>query len=151
MGLVILLLIVVPVVELYVMVQVAHAFGFWEMLAALVLASLAGVWVMRYAGFRAWRRMTRAGIAGEPIGREAANSALVFLAGVLLFVPGFVTAALGLLLLLPPVRALVRNRFQRRFASATRRGRVITATYDRTNGWRGPNDRPPGPPRGELE
>src|SRR5687768_9684566 len=139
MGLILVLFLVVPAIELVVMILVAQEFGVWEMLGVLLLLSLLGVGVMRYAGFRAWRRMTHAGLAGEPIGRQAADSALVFLAGVLLFVPGFVTGALGLLLLLPPVRALVRGRFQRRFAAATRQGRIITATYDR-RGWNGSHD-----------
>lgn len=150
MGLVILLLVVLPIAELYVMVQVAQAFGFWEMLGALVLLSLAGIWVMRYAGFRAWRRMLHAGVAGDPVGVQAPDSALVFLAGLLLAVPGFITAGFGLLLLLPPVRALVRSRFQRRFAAARRSGRVITVTYDR-DGRPGHEPHAGPPPRGELE
>ena len=74
--------------------------------ASLLIAAVAGVLVMRMA----WRRRPR-----------TPDSALLMLAGVLLLVPGFVSDAAGLLLLLPPVRALIRSwigqRVERRLAS----------------------------------
>lgn len=95
-----------PILELYVGSLVVEAVGFSTATLLLLIAAVAGVLVMRMA----WRRRPR-----------TSDSALLMFAGVLLLLPGFVSDAVGLLLLLPPVRALVRTwiglRVERRLAS----------------------------------
>src|SRR5213592_4093575 len=104
------LLVVVPAVEIYVFVQVAHALGLGVALLLVLAFSLLGLYAMRRAGSSWWRALrgsTPAGgavVVSRPDGVRAARAALLFLAGLLLFLPGFVTDALGLVLLLPPVR-----------------------------------------------
>ena len=91
--LVVLLLIAVPIAELYVGSVVVENYGFGPALLALLLAALVGIWVLRIA----WRRRPR-----------GADNALLVVAGLLLLFPGFITDVLGLVLLLPPVRALLK-------------------------------------------
>jgi len=91
--LVILLLIAVPIAELYVGSVVVDRFGFGPALLALLVSALLGLWVLRTA----WRRRPR-----------GADNALLVVAGLLLLFPGYITDALGLILLLPPVRALLK-------------------------------------------
>jgi UPF0716 protein FxsA len=123
-GPLVLLLIVVPIAELYVIIQVGHVLGVVNTLALLVLISFTGAWLMKREGLSNWRRAQRQVDAGVVPGKEPVDGALIVLAGALLVAPGFITDALGLLLLLPPVRAGVRSfsrrRLQRRVYSLQR-------------------------------
>jgi UPF0716 protein FxsA len=116
----VLIFIVLPIAELYVIIQVGHVLGVVNTLALLVLISFAGAWLMKREGLNTWRRAQRQVDAGVVPGRELVDGALILLAGALLLAPGFITDALGLLLLLPPVRAAVRaftrQRIERRVA-----------------------------------
>jgi UPF0716 protein FxsA len=120
LGPLVLLFIVVPIVELYVIVQVGHVLGVFNTLALLVLISFLGAWLMKREGLNTWRRAQRQIETGVVPGRELVDGALIVLAGALLLAPGFVTDAVGLLLLLPPVRIAVRgfarHRLERRVA-----------------------------------
>lgn len=118
LGPLVLLFILVPILELYVIIQVGHVLGVVTTLALLVLISFVGAWLMKREGMSTWRRAQRQVDAGVVPGRELVDGALILLAGALLLAPGFITDAIGLLLLLPPVRAAVRaftrHRIERR-------------------------------------
>jgi UPF0716 protein FxsA len=103
-----LIFIVAPIIELYVIVQVASAIGVLPTVALIVLSSVMGAWLVKVEGLGVLRRMGQTLDAGQLPTDEAVNGLLVVLGGVLMFLPGFVSSAIGLLLLLPPVRALLR-------------------------------------------
>jgi len=107
--LLILLFIVVPLVELYVIIQVGQAIGALPTIALLLLDSLLGSWLLRAQGRTVWRRFREALAAGRPPARETVDGALVIVGGALMLAPGFITDAFGVLLLLPPTRELVRR------------------------------------------
>ena len=94
--------------EIWVALQVAHHIGGLATIGLLLLISLSGPWLVRRQGAGVWRRASLRLSDGEVPGREAADGGLLLLAGVLLTFPGFITGALGALLLLGPVRRLVR-------------------------------------------
>jgi UPF0716 family protein affecting phage T7 exclusion len=104
------LFVVVPIIEIYVFVVVAGAIGFFPALAALLAVCFFGVWLVKREGVGVLRRMRTTVDRGEVPTREVVDGGLLVVAGTLCIVPGFVTGALGLLLLLPPLRAFVRNR-----------------------------------------
>lgn len=139
MGKVLLGLLVGAIIELYAVILVAGWIGFWSMLGLLVLVSLVGVSVIRWAGVRTMHRYAAASVTNQPTGKQVADGALLLAAGVLLAIPGFVSGVFGLLLLLPPVRALVRGRMSKRVTSGVGRfgsrfgmqGSTIIATYQR--------------------
>ena len=108
--------IVVPLAEIYVIVQVGQAIGAWWTVAALLAESLLGAWLVRREGLKAWRHLVAELAQGRPPTRAAADGGLVLLGGLLLLTPGFISDILGLLLLLPPTRAVVRAILVRRFA-----------------------------------
>jgi UPF0716 protein FxsA len=112
-----LLLIAVPVIEVFVLIEVAHAIGWLAALLLFTGASLLGMRLVRIEGRAAIQRV-RLAVSGhrEPAG-TALDGALRFLGSVLLAVPGFVTDALGALLLLRPTRALTRRWISRRYAT----------------------------------
>ncbi len=95
------LLIVVPIVEIAVAIQVAHHIGGLQTILLLIALSLGGVWLAKLAGFGVLARMRGQVARGVVPGNEMLDGVLVFVAGVLLLVPGFVTGIIGLVLLDP--------------------------------------------------
>jgi len=107
--------IVVPIVEIYVIVQVGHAIGFLNTFGLLLIFSIGGAWLARHEGFFVIQRVRERLDRGELPGKELLDGLLVLTGGILLLVPGFVTDAVGLVVLFPPTRALFRRLLQRRF------------------------------------
>jgi UPF0716 protein FxsA len=116
------LFIAVPILELYVIVKVGGLIGIWPTLALLFGVSLLGATLLRHQGRGAWQRFNRAIAERRFPGREVADGLMITVGGVLLLTPGFITDAVGLLLLLPPTRAIGRRLLQayvgRRFVVA---------------------------------
>src|SRR3954469_9592476 len=110
----VLLFIAVPLAELAVIIQVGQAIGVWWTIGLLLLDSILGSWLMRHQGRSAWRRFNAALQEGRVPTREVLDGALVIFGGALLLTPGFITDILGIVLLLPPTRALVRGVVARR-------------------------------------
>jgi UPF0716 protein FxsA len=124
--LLILLFIVVPIAELAVIIQVGGLIGVWPTIAILVADSVLGSVLMRSQGRVAWRRFNLAVQEGRPPAREVADGALIIFGGALLLTPGFLTDILGIALLLPPTRAIVRRVLLR---TATRRMASSVASF----------------------
>jgi UPF0716 protein FxsA len=110
MPLVLLLALLVggAVLEVWVAVQVADLIGALPVVLLLLGSAILGGRVLSRGTVRAWRRVADASRSGERVGRSVLDAGLVVVAGALLLLPGLVSGALGLLLLLPPVRAMVR-------------------------------------------
>ncbi len=109
MGVVLFVLfIVVPIIELVVIIQVGQAIGALNTIALLILVGVVGAWLAKREGIAVYKRFRRQVESGVVPGKEIADGFMILLAGALLVTPGFVTDVLGLLLLLPPVRAAIR-------------------------------------------
>lgn len=104
----ILLFLVLPLLEVYVLVQVGQALGAGWTILLLVASAVLGAWLVRREGARAWRMLGEALGEGRMPTRELADGALVLLGGLLLVLPGFVSDVAGLLLVLSPTRAVAR-------------------------------------------
>ena len=107
--LLVVLFLVMPLVELYVILQVGGLIGVLPTIVLLLLASFLGAWLVRREGAKAWAAFRRALDEGRVPARETADGALVILGGALLLTPGFVTDVVGLLCVAPPTRAMVRG------------------------------------------
>lgn len=112
----VLLFVVGPIVELYVIIQVAHVIGGWETIALLLIESALGAWLMKRQGRGAWRRIQSQLQNHQLPTKELVDGALIIFAGALMLTPGFLTDVLGFVLLIPPTRAVVRALLMRRFA-----------------------------------
>lgn len=134
------LLVVVPLVELAVFVKVSEAIGVLDTVGILVLVSLVGVWMVKRQGLGAWQRLRADLDGGRVPAATMVDGLLVLAAGALLIVPGFVTDAVGLVLLVPAARGGVRRRLGRRFE---RRVRVSSVVLNRER-----HDRPASPSGG---
>lgn len=129
-------LILVPVLELYLLIQVGSEIGALAVMGLLLATAAAGLLLLRYQGFSLVRRAQAAVARGELPARELLDGLLVLAAGLLLVFPGFLTDVLALALLLPWLRAAVLRRLaavraRRQPADEPRRPRVIEGEYRR--------------------
>ena len=109
MAILVALFIVVPIVELYVIIQIGSLIGVWPTIALLIADALLGSLLLRHQGRDAWRRFNTALAERRFPGREVADGLLIAVGGTLLLTPGFVTDIFGLIFLIPPTRAIVRR------------------------------------------
>lgn len=127
----VLVFIVLPIAELYVIYLVGDSIGVVWTILLLAADSVIGSLLLRSQGRMAWRRLNEALAAGRVPHREVQDGVLVIFGGAFLITPGFITDVLGLLMLLPPTRPLVRRlvmraltrRVERRVTEARRRPR----------------------------
>ena len=136
----VLLFIVLPIAELYVIIQIGGAIGVLPTLAILIADSLIGAALARSQSRAAWERFNRALGEGRVPGREVFDGAMIILGGALLLTPGFITDVFGILLLLPPTRAALRTFLSR--TVARRAGFAWRVTSFGAARARGPRRRP---------
>src|SRR3954454_9019125 len=103
------LFILVPLVEIFVIIEVGRAIGAWWTVLLLVADSIFGAWLIRHEGSRAWQGLQDALQSGRMPARELADGALILVGGTLMLAPGFVTDAFGILMILPLTRPLWRR------------------------------------------
>ena len=120
LGWLFLIFLVLPIAELAVILQVGQLIGPWYTILLLLAVSAAGAWLVKREGLGVIRRFRRQLDAGAIPGKELADGVLILFAGALLLTPGFITDCVGLLLLMPPVRAVIRASVLRRFAVRVR-------------------------------
>ena len=109
LALFVVLLVAIPIAEVYVLVQVGERIGVIPTVLILVVEAILGAWLMRREGARAWRALDDAFRGGRIPTGELADAALVLVGGVLLMLPGFLTDVLGLFFLIPFTRPFARK------------------------------------------
>lgn len=114
MGIFFLLLIVYPFIELYALIKIGSALGVFTALLGLFALSVIGASVLRRSGTKAWRKFGDEIAKGNDPSARLVDGVVVLAAGILLVMPGYVTGAIGLLLLLPPFRVVLRGMVRRR-------------------------------------
>lgn len=101
--------IAIPIAEVWVVSTIGGLIGLWPTLALIVVSAVAGALLMRHEGSKAWAALVNAFGTGQlPTGRLA-DAALVLVGGILLMLPGFLTDLLGLIMILPFTRPLIRR------------------------------------------
>jgi UPF0716 protein FxsA len=108
------LLVILPLAEFSTLVWVAHQVGVFPMLVLLFAVSIFGAALAKRVGIEVWRRFRATLAAGDVPSGEVFDGALVLVAAAILLVPGFITDVIGLLLLIPFVRSMVKWAFWRR-------------------------------------
>jgi UPF0716 protein FxsA len=106
--------ILVPLAELYVILRVGDAIGVGWTILLLVADSVLGSLLLRSQGRSVWRRFNATLTEGRMPHREVVDGVLIVFGGAFLLTPGFLTDIVGLLLLIPPTRALIRPLVMRR-------------------------------------
>ena len=122
---------VVPILDIYVIIQVGQVIGAWWTVLLLVADSMFGAWLLKREGIRAWGALQSTLSEGRLPGRELADGALIVFGGALMLAPGFLTDIVGLLAIMPVTRPGAR-----RILTAAVSRRVVVVR----------NARRPGPP-----
>jgi UPF0716 protein FxsA len=130
--------VVVPILEIYVIIQVGQVIGAWWTILLLIADSIFGSWLIKHEGRRAWQALTTTIQSGRMPAAELADGALILVGGTLMLSPGFVTDLFGIVLILPFTRPVAR--------------RILTGVVSRRLlGPRRPGPGPQGPVvRGEV-
>jgi UPF0716 protein FxsA len=143
------LFIALPLAELYVILKVGDAIGAVWTILLLAADSVLGSVLLRAQGRSVWRRFNNALAEGKMPHREVIDGVLVIFGGAFLITPGFITDIVGLLLLLPPTRSLIRSQVVRRLGrrvavgGEARFGRRRPPGYDVEGTAREYDDAPP--------
>ncbi|MGL5810068.1 MAG: FxsA family protein [Nocardioides sp.] len=134
----------VPLLEIFVLIQVGQVIGAWWTIVLLIADSIFGGWLVKREGRRAWRALTDALNHGRMPARELADGGLILVGGTLMLTPGFVTDLVGMLLILPFTRPIARGALTRYLAA-----RIVTPPFSGPSSapFSGPNSGT-GPDRG---
>jgi UPF0716 protein FxsA len=127
-----------PLLEIYVLIQVGQVIGPWWTILLLIADSILGGWLIRREGRRAWQALTAALNSGHMPAKELADGALILVGGTLMLSPGFVTDALGILLILPLTRPVARRLLTRVVTKRLVAGRIAHRMDGREEPRRGP-------------
>jgi UPF0716 protein FxsA len=155
-GIIFLLLVATPIVEIFLFIKAGEAFGLWPTIGAVIVTALLGTVLLRQQGFSVLRSVQASVDAGRAPVTEAFHGFCIVIGGALLLTPGFLTDAVGFALLTPPVRAVLARWLG---AYAARRVQVNMGS---TTSWEGqgndgfgpnqggrPGSRPQGAPPGD--
>jgi UPF0716 protein FxsA len=132
-----LLFTLIPLVELWLLVKLSGVFGFWTTIALVLGTGMAGAALARWQGFQVIQRVQSQMREGMLPAQAIGDGVLIFAAGLLLITPGILTDALGLALLIPPLRKLVLQGVRHWFTTHVR---VQTHTFYADS----PGAQPPG-------
>ncbi|MBX6385314.1 MAG: FxsA family protein [Microbispora sp.] len=134
---------VVPVLEIWFLIQVGSVIGGWETVALLIADSILGSWLLRREGRRAWAALRMAIESGRMPDRELADGALIVAGGALLLTPGFLSDVFGFFMILPVTRPIARRWLSwflgRRVRSLAARS-PYAPLFDETAGFGGAED-----------
>jgi UPF0716 protein FxsA len=108
-----LIVIGVPMIEIYVMIQVGSEIGAFSTIALAILTAIVGIWLVRHQGFGLLMRVREMPERGAVPALEVLDGALLLVAGLFLLLPGFLTDTIGFLLLVPPLRHWIVGRYVR--------------------------------------
>ncbi len=100
-----------PLIELYVLIRVGARIGAFSTIALCVLTAVVGGFLIRWQGWQTLMEAQRRIAMGYPPAAEMLHGAMLVLAGVMLFTPGFISDTLGFLLLVPAVRRAIIRRW----------------------------------------
>jgi UPF0716 protein FxsA len=124
-----LLLLLLPIAEIWLLVQIGARIGVLPTLIMLIATAMIGFRLARAEGLRVLEKVQRSLQEGRPPEQELMATFLVFVGGVLLIVPGVITDVAGVLLLLPPTRAVIARLLRRRWEKAVRAGRMVVEVH----------------------
>jgi UPF0716 protein FxsA len=125
------LFILIPLLELYVLFKISGTLGAFQTVALVVLTALLGVVIARIEGLRKLQQIKQSLSQGIVPAEEIVDGLLIFVAGILLIIPGVLTDLFALVLLIPYTRTLFKRWLRRRFDRMVATGNVRLHYYGR--------------------
>jgi UPF0716 protein FxsA len=108
-GVLAVLFVVIPLVEIYLLIQVGQVIGVWWTILLLIADSILGSYLVKHEGGRAWEALRQAIESHKMPAKELADGALILIGGTLLLTPGFLSDVVGFFCILPFTRPLARR------------------------------------------
>jgi UPF0716 protein FxsA len=102
-----LVLLIVPIIEIYLLIEIGGLIGFFPTLFLIIFTAVLGTWLLRQQGFATWQRFQEALAKGEVPTYEMIEGPILLIGGVLLIAPGFFTDMLGFACLIPQLRRTI--------------------------------------------
>lgn len=120
-----LLLIGLPIAEIMLFVKASGVIGWWSVIGLTILTAVLGTALIRVQGFQALHQLRASTTDGKVPVEPVVDGVFLLIAAPLMMTPGFITDAIGFLLLVPPVRHEIARYALRRFKRAAEEGRVM--------------------------
>jgi UPF0716 protein FxsA len=121
-GILLALFVGVPLLDTVTLVIVGRVFGFWPTVAVVILSGVIGAQLARRQGLAVWRSLQADLAAGRVPAQGLMDCVLILIAGGMMIAPGFLTDIAALLLLLPPVRSVIKGWARRRLEKMLQQG-----------------------------
>ncbi|MDH4420764.1 MULTISPECIES: FxsA family protein [Bacillus] len=102
------LLILIPAIEITVLIGSSHLIGLWSTFAMIIFTGVVGVYLAKRQGFKVLREIQSKLNRGEMPGESVLDGIFVFVGGILLVLPGYVTDVMGFIFVIPVTRALLK-------------------------------------------
>lgn len=139
----------IPVTELALLIWLGSRLGFWQTLAIVIITGITGASLAKWQGFKVWNEIQSEMSQGHMPASRLIDGAFIFVAGLLMLTPGFLTDIAGVLLLVPPVRACIKERIRRWLQEKIRRGQIRMSLSGfepplEPPSWNGDGDSQPG-------
>ncbi|MBF0521883.1 MAG: FxsA family protein [Candidatus Omnitrophica bacterium] len=118
-------LIILPILEIIILVKVSAMIGALNVIFILILTAILGSFLARLQGFFVFQKIQQTLNEGAMPSAELLDGVLIWLGGILLVVPGFITDVFGLILLLPPTRFIVNFFLKRKLNKMMQQGQTV--------------------------
>ena len=116
MNTALLLIILIPLVEIYLFIKIGSQIGAFNTISLILLTALLGVWYARYEGFNTLKSGISQIMKNEVPLYEIVSGAALAIAALMLILPGFATDLIGLLLIFPLSRKLILGKFANKYS-----------------------------------
>ncbi len=150
-GILALAFIAVPILEIWLIIEVGGSIGALNTVGIIVITAMVGASLAKRQGLAALQRIQRAMQNGEQVGSSLVEGALILVAGVMMLLPGFMTDAVGIGLLLPPIRAVAARVIVARARTRMERGGFVVVDLNGMNGVPHPGVDDDVPPPGVID
>ena len=105
----------IPVLEIYLLIKIGHYLGAFNTVIVVIVTALLGASLARHEGIRTMIRLRESMNRGELPAEEMLDAVLIFIAGIVLLTPGFITDLAGIAILIPNTRSRLKRWMRGKF------------------------------------
>ena len=117
MNSLILLILLVPIIEIYLFIKIGSQIGAINTILLIIVTAILGIWYARYEGFNTLRSGMSQLVRNEVPLYEMISGAAIAFAALLLILPGFATDIIGILLIFPVTRKIILSKYSKKYSS----------------------------------
>ena len=117
MNTAIILILGIPLIEIYLFIKIGSQIGALNTILLILITAIVGIWYARYEGFNTLRSGMSQLVRNEVPLYEMISGAAIAFAALLLILPGFATDIIGILLIFPVTRKLILSKYSKKYSS----------------------------------